>query len=81
MNNEKYLLILDYENMSLKDLKTAYSIIGTYSSSLCDDDIKYILIQYRKLSNREFNYKSIEMGIDKPPKIMKKAPRRKLNLN
>ena len=81
MDEEEFLLILDYENMSIKDLKTAYSIIGSHSSSLCDGDIKGILIQYRKLSNCEFNYKSIEMKVNKPPKIMKKAPRRNKNLN
>ena len=81
MDEEEFLLILDYENMSIKDLKAAYTIIGSRSSSLCDGDIKGILIQFRKLSKREFNYKTIEMNVNKPPKIMKKAPRRKLNLN
>tara|TARA_Y100000817_G_scaffold157503_1_gene123218 strand:+ start:43 stop:288 length:246 start_codon:yes stop_codon:yes gene_type:complete len=81
MEEEEFLLILDYENMSIKDLNEAYTIIGSRSSSLCDGDIKGIIRQYRKLSKREFNYKTIEMKINNPPKIMKKAPRRNKNLN
>ena len=47
MEEEEFFLILDYENMSIKDLKEAYTIIGSRSSSLCDGDIKGIIRQYR----------------------------------
>ena len=73
MVNEEYLLVLDYENMSIKALNEAYTIIGSFSSSLCDNDIRMIILRYRQITKKEFPYK--KMLDQSPPKIMKKAPR------
>ena len=73
--NNNLLLILDYENMDIRELKITYTIIGSNSTSLCDPEIRCIIGRYRELTNQEFNYRKIEMTKDKPPKIMKKAPR------
>ena len=72
---EKYLLELDCENMSVKQLEYVYSVLGTHSSTLCDNDIRNIIIQYRILTKKEFNY-HVKHRKEKTPIPMKKAPRK-----
>lgn len=73
--SDKFLLELDYENMSVKQLEYVYSIFGTHSSTLCDNEIKNIIIHYRKLTRKEFNYR-VKHKKEKTPIPMKKAPRK-----
>ena len=61
--------------MHVKQLEYVYSVLGTHSSTLCDNDIRNIIIQYRILTKKEFNY-HVKHRKEKTPIPMKKAPRK-----